>query len=61
MKLVVGVPKETFPGDRSFALAPGVVPTLRKGGFTTKLLVSKRKLSWKCLLTPTSTGRHRGE
>jgi NAD(P) transhydrogenase subunit alpha len=28
--LIVGVPKETFPGERRVALAPGVLPTLAK-------------------------------
>ncbi len=31
-KLVVGVPRETFPGERRAALVPAAVPTLLKGG-----------------------------
>ena len=31
--MIVGVPKETFPGERRVALAPIVVPTLAKAGF----------------------------
>src|SRR5579883_2553 len=31
--MVVGVPKETFPGERRVALVPGVVPTLTRAGF----------------------------
>ena len=31
--MTVGVPKETFPGEKRVALAPVVVPTLAKSGF----------------------------
>jgi NAD(P) transhydrogenase subunit alpha len=31
--LIVGVPKETYPGERRVALVPMVVPTLVKAGF----------------------------
>ncbi len=31
--MVVGVPKESFPGERRVALAPAVVPQLTKAGF----------------------------
>jgi NAD(P) transhydrogenase subunit alpha len=30
--LIVGVPKETFPGERRVALVPSVIPTLAKAG-----------------------------
>jgi NAD(P) transhydrogenase subunit alpha len=30
--MIVGVPKESFPGERRVALVPAVVPTLAKGG-----------------------------
>jgi len=30
--LIVGVPKETFPGERRVALVPGVLPSLGKAG-----------------------------
>ena len=30
--MIVGVPRETFPGERRVALAPGSIPTLAKGG-----------------------------
>jgi NAD(P) transhydrogenase subunit alpha len=30
--MIIGVPKETFPGERRVALVPGVVPTLVKAG-----------------------------
>ena len=30
--MIVGVPKESFPGERRVALVPAVVPTLSKGG-----------------------------
>jgi len=30
--LIIGVPKETFPGERRVALVPGVLPTLSKAG-----------------------------
>jgi len=30
--MIVGVPRETFPGERRVALVPGVVPTLAKAG-----------------------------
>ena len=30
--MIVGVPKETFPGERRVALVPGVVPMLAKAG-----------------------------
>ncbi len=31
--MIVGVPKESFPGERRVALVPGVVPSLTKAGF----------------------------
>jgi NAD(P) transhydrogenase subunit alpha len=31
--MIVGVPRETFPGERRVALVPAVVPTLSKAGF----------------------------
>ena len=31
--MVIGVPRETFPGERRVALTPAVVPSLIKGGF----------------------------
>jgi NAD(P) transhydrogenase subunit alpha len=31
--LIIGVPKETYPGERRVALVPMVVPTLTKAGF----------------------------
>jgi len=31
--MIVGVPKETFPGERRVALVPVVVPNLLKAGF----------------------------
>jgi H+-translocating NAD(P) transhydrogenase subunit alpha len=31
--MIVGVPKETFPGERRVALVPGVIPSLIKAGF----------------------------
>jgi len=31
--MVIGVPKESFPGERRVALVPAVVPTLAKAGF----------------------------
>jgi NAD(P) transhydrogenase subunit alpha len=30
--MIVGVPRETFPGERRVALMPGSIPTLAKGG-----------------------------
>src|SRR5258707_13894680 len=30
--MIVGVPRETFPGERRVALVPAVVPTLAKAG-----------------------------
>ena len=30
--MIVGVPRETFPGERRVALVPSVVPTLAKSG-----------------------------
>jgi NAD(P) transhydrogenase subunit alpha len=30
--MIVGVPRETVPGERRVALAPGVVPNLVKAG-----------------------------
>src|ERR1700719_4142025 len=32
MLMIVGVPRETFPGERRVALVPSVVPTLAKSG-----------------------------
>ena len=31
--MVIGVPKETFPGERRLALVPSVLPKLQKAGF----------------------------
>jgi H+-translocating NAD(P) transhydrogenase subunit alpha len=31
--LIVGVPKESYPGERRVALVPAVIPTLAKAGF----------------------------
>ena len=31
--MIIGVPKETFPGERRVAMVPAVVPTLTKAGF----------------------------
>ena len=31
--MIVGVPKETFPGERRVALVPAVLPSLTKTGF----------------------------
>jgi len=31
--MIVGVPKESFPGERRVALVPAVIPTLTKAGF----------------------------
>jgi NAD(P) transhydrogenase subunit alpha len=30
--MIVGVPRETFPGERRVAMVPGSIPTLAKGG-----------------------------
>src|SRR5271169_4704121 len=30
--MIVGVPRESYPGERRVALVPSVVPTLMKGG-----------------------------
>jgi NAD(P) transhydrogenase subunit alpha len=31
--MIVGVPRETYPGERRVALAPAVIPSLKKAGF----------------------------
>ena len=31
--MIIGVPKETYPGERRVGLVPMVIPTLRKAGF----------------------------
>ena len=31
--MIIGVPKETYPGERRVALVPAVLPTLTKAGF----------------------------
>ena len=31
--MIVGVPKESFPGERRVALVPAVIPSLLKAGF----------------------------
>ena len=31
--MIVGVPKESFPGERRVALVPAVIPSLIKAGF----------------------------
>jgi len=35
--VIIGVPKETYPGDRRVALVPQVIPTLTKAGFEVHL------------------------
>ena len=30
--MIVGVPKESYPGERRVALVPAVIPTLAKAG-----------------------------
>ena len=30
--MIVGVPRETYPGERRVALVPAVVPSLKKAG-----------------------------
>lgn len=30
--MIVGVPRETYPGERRVALAPAVIPSLKKAG-----------------------------
>ena len=35
--MIIGVPKETYPGDRRVALVPQVIPTLTKAGFEVHL------------------------
>jgi len=30
--MIVGIPRETFPGERRVALVPSSIPTLAKGG-----------------------------
>jgi len=32
MALIIGVPKETYPGETRVAMTPGVIPSLTKGG-----------------------------
>ena len=32
MALIIGVPKETYPGEKRVAMTPGVIPSLVKGG-----------------------------
>lgn len=32
MALIIGVPKETYPGEKRVAMTPGVIPSLSKGG-----------------------------
>ena len=31
--MVIGVPRESFPGERRVALVPAVIPSLTKAGF----------------------------
>jgi H+-translocating NAD(P) transhydrogenase subunit alpha len=33
MLMIVGIPRETYPGERRVALVPGVIPSLLKAGF----------------------------
>ena len=35
--MIIGVPKENYPGERRVALVPSVVPTLIKAGFEVHL------------------------
>ncbi|HEU5394394.1 MAG TPA: NAD(P)(+) transhydrogenase (Re/Si-specific) subunit alpha, partial [Candidatus Methylomirabilis sp.] len=30
--MIIGVPKESFPGERRVALVPAAIPSLKKGG-----------------------------
>src|SRR5580658_7593867 len=31
--MIIGIPRETYPGERRVALVPGVIPSLLKAGF----------------------------
>jgi NAD(P) transhydrogenase subunit alpha len=33
MVMVIGVPKETYPGERRVAMIPALLPSLHKAGF----------------------------
>ena len=35
--MIIGVPKEIYPGDRRVALVPAVLPTLTKAGFEVQI------------------------
>ena len=35
--MVIGVPKESFPGERRVAIVPAVIPTLAKAGFEVRI------------------------
>jgi H+-translocating NAD(P) transhydrogenase subunit alpha len=35
--MIIGVPKEVFPGERRVALAPAVIPNLAKAGFEVRI------------------------
>ena len=37
--MIVGVPREIFPGERRVALVPNVVPALAKAGAPSRLLI----------------------
>lgn len=38
--MIVGVPKETFPGERRVALIPAIIPSLTKEGFEVRIEAS---------------------
>src|SRR2546422_6055473 len=35
--MIIGVPREVFPGERRVALAPAVIPNLAKAGFEVRI------------------------
>src|SRR5260370_39799496 len=35
--MIIGVPREVFPGERRVALAPAVIPNLTKAGFEARI------------------------
>src|SRR5229473_374296 len=53
--MIVGVPRESFPGERRVALIPAVLPTLAKAGLQVALEAGKGVTAFSVELMPRST------
>ena len=56
--MIVGVPRETYPGERRVALVPAVIPSLTKAGI--QVVVEARAARRLDIPTPTIAPEARG-